>query len=310
MQTSPKFRLSPKVDLLLFDAFSNHCLANTVEPLRAANALSGRCLFDWRYLTLDGAPVESSSGLRVAPHAALLQGRDGALFVMPSYGVRGLDTKATERAMRGSAGRYTQVAGLDTGSWLMARAGLLDGRRATIHWDELTAFSEAFPELDAVRERFVIDGPCITCAGAMAAFDLILHLIAAAHGPMLALDVAQLFNTQDRAMPVRMGGRSVQRAVEIMGANLEHPLRIKTVAQQVGCTQKTLEHRMQSGLGATPQAIYRRLRLAEARKLVETSALPVAEIACRCGYDTASALTRAFRSEFATTPRDLRRGQV
>ncbi|WP_231704090.1 GlxA family transcriptional regulator [Cochlodiniinecator piscidefendens] len=304
----------PDFDILLFDHFSNHCLANTVEPLRAVNMISGKAHYNWRYLTVDGQPVQSSSGLQVAPHGALNDGQGTTLVLMPSYDFRAHQGWQNTRLLRASAKRYQYLAGLDTGSWLLAQAGLLDGYKATIHWEELTNFSEEFPEVEVHRERFLIDRDRITCSGAMAAFDLIMHLIIATHGPLLGLEVAQLFMTRDSARshttPSRTSARLVDRAVAIMQANLEKPLAIGQVAKQVGCTQKTLESKTHAELGTTPQTVYRRLRLNLARKLVIDSDLPVTEIACRCGYDNASAMTRAFKSEFSQTPRDFRKSSA
>lgn len=301
-----------RIDILLFDRFSNHCLANTVEPLRAANMLSGLSLYHWRFLTLDGQPVASSSGMEVTPNAALGPGSGDMLCVMPSYGVRSLDRWDVIRPLRRAAGQYQTLAGFDTGSWLLARAGLLEGRRATIHWDELTAFAEAFPDVLAVRERFVMEGDRITCSGAMAAFDLVSQLIAKAHGPLLAMDVAQLFMTNETVphagrMPL-VTGKTAARAVEMMQANLEHPLSIPALARSLGCTQKTLEARMRAALQATPQSVYLRLRLNHACQLLRDTDYPISEIAGRCGYENASAMTRAFRSAFRQTPRDFRQG--
>lgn len=312
MQNSPKSASLPiQIDILLFEAFSNHCLANTVEPLRAANTLSHRDLYAWRFLTADGCPVSSSSGMRVAPHGPLAQGAGEMLVVMPSYGVRRLDTADTARALRRAQGKYRTLAGFDTGSWLLARTGLLDGRRATIHWDELTAFAEAFPAVDAVRERFVIDGDRITCSGAMAAFDLVSHLIAAAHGPLLAMEVAQLFMSDSpvprgQTIPL-VAGKTVSRALSLMQDHLEQPIAIPDLARRLGCTQKTLEARMQAALHTTPQAVYQRLRLNRAHSLVCDTEQTVSEIATRCGYENASAMTRAFRKAFDATPTALRR---
>jgi len=297
-------------DILLFDQFSNHCLANTVEPLRAANTLGGGALYDWRFLTQNGGAVQSSSGLQVAPHAALDQARGDVLILMPSYAVRHIPARPLARALHSVAPRYAALAGFDTGSWLLAQAGLLDGYRATIHWDELTAFAERFANVEAVRERFVLDRDRITCSGAMAAFDLICHLIAEDHGPLLAMDVAHLFMSRDatRHTPAfgAKPGRLVNRALALMQDSIETPLSIPALARSIGCTQKTLETRMQAALNATPQAVYRRLRLTHARQLVEGTHLPIAEIAQRCGYENASAMTRAFRTLFAVTPKALR----
>ncbi|AZV78401.1 GlxA family transcriptional regulator [Parasedimentitalea marina] len=297
-------------DVLLFDNFSIHCLANTVEPLRAANTLSRNTLYQWRFLTLGGAPVVSSSGMQVAPHAALKEGAGTALMVMPSYGFRGLGGWDITKGLRAAANRYTYLAGLDTGSWLLASAGLLDGYRATIHWEELTGFAETFPDVNAQRERFVIDRDRITCSGAMAAFDLIMHLIGETHDPLLSMEVAQLFMSRDTAQSQpsvsRTKLRSVDRAISIMQEHLERPVSIADIAQLVGCTQRTLEQRIRAELKATPQAVYRRLRLNLARKLVSDTDQRVTEIAARCGYENASAMTRAFKAEFDLTPRQLR----
>ena len=311
MQNSEKIaQSSHRFDILLFDDFSNHCLANTVEPLRAANMLAGQSLYEWRFCTLDGGSVNSSSGLQVAPHGALADAVGDTLVLMPSYGVRRIAPRELNRTLYKIAQRYARLAGFDTGSWLLAQAGLLDGYTATIHWDELTSFAERFSDVDAVRERFVIDRDRITCSGAMAAFDLIIHLVAADHGPLLAMDVAQLFMSRDAVDPLvplaTGGGRTVNRAIALMQDTIETPLSIPALARRIGCTQKTLEMRMSATLQATPQTVYRRLRLTRARQLVTDTDLPVSEIAQRCGYENASAMTRAFGALFGQSPSQIR----
>ena len=300
------------IDVLLFDGFSNHCLANAIEPLRAANMISGQDLYHWRYVTLDGATATSSSGLQVTPHAALPETSGAMLLVMPSYGFRDITGWPITKHLRAAASRYRVIAGLDTGSWLLARAGLLDGARATIHWEELAAFSEAFPEIDTVRERFVIDQSRITCSGAMASFDLIMHLIGRDQGQLLALEVSQLFmsNTPSGVHSEYRNTRDkfVDRALALMNENLETPLPLAQLSDRVGCTQKSLERRVRNELGTTPQTVYRRLRLNFARKLVIETEQPILEVAYRCGYENASAMTRAFKAEFDCTPRGLRKG--
>lgn len=300
--------------VLLFDGFSNHCLANTVEPLRAANMLSGRELYVWEFLTLDGETAQSSSGLQVAPHRRLRDARGDMLAVMPSYGFRGHSGWATHLALRSASARFEAMTGLDTGSWLLAEAGLLDGRRATIHWEELTGFEERFPDIDVVRERFVIDRDRVTCSGAMAAFDLVLHLIGRDHGQALALEVSQLFMTRESARSHAGGAgsasRVVNRALAVMHEHLEDPLPIGEIARRVGRTQKALEARMAADFGASPQTVYRRLRLNLARKLVAETDLTVAEITLRAGYENPASMTRAFRAEFGTTPREIRRNSL
>ncbi|MFC3612563.1 GlxA family transcriptional regulator [Lutimaribacter marinistellae] len=297
--------------VLLFEGFSNHCLANTVEPLRAANSLSGKDLYRWQILGLESAPVTSSSGLAVTPQERLGHARGDMLMVMPSYGFRDHVGWAVQTGLRAAASRFQVMTGLDTGSWLMAEAGLLDGYRATIHWEEITGFAERFPQVDAVRERHVTDRDRITCSGAMAAFDMVLEFIARDHGQALALEVAQLFMTRDsaRSHGGLAGSRSstVNRALALMQEHLEDPLPIPDIARRVGRTQKALEARMRADLGAGPAVVYRRMRLNLARKLASETSLPVSEIALRTGYADASAMTRAFRAEFGLSPSALRR---
>ncbi|MEX3008675.1 GlxA family transcriptional regulator [Hoeflea sp. TYP-13] len=306
------YEATHRVGILLFEQFSNHCLANTMEPLRAANTLARRQLYKWRYLTLDGKPVASSSGLVVEPDAALRDELHGELlFLIPSYGYRKLATPGCLAAIRAASHRYDVLAGLDTGSWLLAEAGLLQDRRATIHWQELESFAERFPDIDVRRERFVIDGNRITCGGAMAAFDLISELIGIHYGEALRIEVGWLFMHEGApaTMPVQLAtpkSGPVQRAVRMMQEELESPLPVKEIARRVGQTQRALEQRFRRELGATPRTVYRRMRLLAARKLVDETEMPVSEIALRCGYENPSAMTRAFASEFGLTPRAVR----
>ena len=297
-------------NFLLSDGFSNHCLANMVEPLRAANTLSRRTLYSWQFFSPDGQPVQSSSGLLVTPHGALGDETGDVLVVMPSYGFLTLSTEATAQTLRAAAKRYGKLAGLDTGSWLLARAGLLDNRRATIHWDELSRFEEAFPNVHAVQERFVIDGNLMTCTGAMAAFDLSAALIRTDHGPLLSMEVAHLLMTHSvagrQSVPLKSRDSVVNRVLALMQANIETPLSIQDIARTIGCSQKKVETRIQAEMQTTPQALYRRLRLNLARKLAVETDQSVAEIASRCGYENASAMTRAFRAEFGQTPTAIR----
>lgn len=299
-----------RVGVLLFDAFSTHCLANAVEPLRAANTLARRQLYQWSYLGLDGAPVLSSSGLPVTPEARLADHPEGdLLLVIPSYDYTRHATPACLRALRAAAGRFRRVAGFDTGSWIMAAAGLLDGQRATIHWDELERFAEAFPDVKVTTDRFVAEGRMLSCGGGVTALELMLALIREAHGPMLALEVGALFMYGERALdaPVPPSpGNEVAAAVAVMRRHLEAPLPIAAIARRIDLSQRGLESAFRQQTGQSPRDVYIALRLNAARRMVEQTRLSVAEIAMRAGYDDASAFTRAFRRAFDATPQGLR----
>ncbi|MGR3616884.1 MAG: GlxA family transcriptional regulator [Paracoccaceae bacterium] len=305
----PSEDISRQVDILLFDAYSALCLANTVEPMRAANGFAGRTIYSWRFLTLDGSPALSSSGMEVRTHGRLSEFSGDLLIAMPSYDYYAHANVSCARALRAADGRYGQLAGFDTGAWLLAHAGLLDQTSATIHWEELERFAETFPDVNAVRVRQVQDRGRITCSGALAAFDAILDMIERDLGTALRLEVAALFMSPEATGDqgaILPRNKTVARAIALMQSHIESPLAIGEIARRTGRSQKDLENRIKTELGATPQAVYRRLRLIQARKLVLETDLGIAEIALRCGYEDPSAMTRAFRSEFAVTPRTLR----
>ncbi len=301
--------MTENIHFLLFDRFSALCLANSVEPLRAANDLSGKRLYSWRFLCLDDAPVQSSSRMAVMADDRLRDQGGDLLVVLPSYDFRAHATVSTTRALRAAARRYRAMGGFDTGAWLLAQAGLLDGYQATIHWEELSAFEERFPEVTAVRARQVVDRDRVTCTGALAAFDLMLDRIGAIHGAALRLEVAMLFMAAGATPsegPTIARSRTVGRAMSAMRGAIEQPLPLTEIAARAGCSLRELEHRVKKEMGDTPSAIYRRIRLISARKAVLETHLPIAEVALRAGYEDASAMTRAFKAEFGVTPRALR----
>lgn len=296
------------IGILLFPEFSNLGLANAVEPLRAANDLSGRKLYHWRYLGLGTDPIRSSSGLPVAPEAALRDASGDLLIVCPSYGYDALATPACRRALQSAARRFHRLAGVDTGAWLLAAAGLLDGYRATCHWDELARFAEHFPEVDVTGARHVIDRDRLSSGGATTTLELMLKIIETTHGAMLSHEVAGLFMLgEGGAQLPRAAVPRLRAAAALMRRHVETPLSVDALAEKLGLTRKALEQAFRESGGPAPARLYRRIRLNEARRLVLETSQSIAEIAGRCGYADPAAMTRAFRAEFGTTPRTLRR---
>jgi AraC family carnitine catabolism transcriptional activator len=308
MQVSQK--LSREVGILLFRDFSMHALANTVEPLRAANTLAGRSLYRWRYLGMIQGQVVSSSGLPVWADCALRDHAGGSiLFIVSSYGNEQLRTPKILRSIAAAATRFETMAGIDTGSDLMAAAGLLSGHRATIHWDELARFAETYPDIDVSDARTVHDGKRLSCGGAMTAFDLAIDLIGKHHGAMLRLEVASLFMHGERATTdpaPQIADRVVLAAVALMRRHIEYPLSVPDIAKRLSTPLRRLETLCRINTNRSPRALYRRIRLQEAQRFVRNTSLPIAEIATRCGYEDASAMTRAYKAEFDTTPRATR----
>lgn len=293
--------------MLLFDGFSNLCLANAVEPLRAANTLARRELYQWNFLSLGAAPIRSSSGLPVQATQLSSQSFGAYLFVMPSYGHEALATTGSARTLRAASKRFETLVGLDTGSYLLAHAGLLDGHRATCHWDILGPASEAFPEVTFTEDRFIIDRNRASCGGATTTLELMLELIERRHGAPLSFEVAALFMYGERAPdhdPNRLipTHRSVKAAAAVMRRHVEEPLGIDDIAKQLNLSRRALELAFQTHAQSSPGQLYRSIRLSEARRRLEQTRDSVAEIALRSGYRDATAMARAFKAEFGITP--------
>ncbi len=306
---------------LLFDGFSNLVLANAIEPLRAANQLSGQELFRRSLLTVTGEVALSSSRIVVRPDAPLAEAAPfDVLFVVAGYDFRQRATAAVRSALGRAAAHTRKVAGLDTGSWLLAAAGLIDGQRATIHWQELESFAEAFPNVHVSSERYVVDGRTISAGGASTVLDLMLRLIRERCGDALTFDVMNLFIYDvERAYERPHRGARSRRllelspklisAITLMRRAVETPLTIAEVADQVATSQRSLARDFQREFAMAPGHYYQLVRLKAAQRLVEETGLSVAEIAVRTGYSSAATLSRAFSRQFRTTIRNVRRAR-
>ncbi|MGB1213576.1 MAG: GlxA family transcriptional regulator [Pikeienuella sp.] len=305
------------VDLLVLPETSLMSLAAVMEPMRGANRVAGRDLFRWRLWSVDGAVPVSSSGLPIAVEGKLGESRADAVIAFSSFNVDQYGAAALP-ILRRAARRGAAMGGVEAGSWLLARAGLLEGRRATTHWEDLDAFAVAHPEVDVRPDRFVIDGMRFTTGGASPALDMMLHLVRERAGYAIALDVASLFiydqarsaeEPQAQVSLGRLGWRAprLREAVGLMEAHLSDPISISALARQVGCSERRLGELFKERLGVSPYAYYLTLRLNAGRRLVLESPLMMADIAAETGFTSASAFARAFRGRFGESPGHARR---
>jgi transcriptional regulator GlxA family with amidase domain len=288
-----------------------------MEPLRAANRVSGQLLYRWRLLSADGAPVATSSEVPI-PVMGRFDGdvRPDALAVLASFDV-------TRRArpvlptLRRLARRGVPLGGIEAGSWVLGLAGVLDHHRATTHWEDLDEFASAFPAVEVVPDRFVVDRDRFTTGGATPALDMMLELIRAQHGMSLALDVASVF-IYEQARPaaepqriVAMGRLAlseprVARAVRAMEETIAAPLPLAAIAAGVGVSLRTLELLFRAELGTSPHGYYLDLRLNAARRMLSHPGHRIADIAEASGFGSPSAFARAWRARFGESPRQAR----
>ncbi len=307
------------VTFLLIEQFSMLSVASAIEPLRGANRLMAREAYRWRLISCDGADVPASNGMVVSVDGQLSD--DGAsdyLFVCagldadPPYRTKlnvGLHQAARSGAVLGS---------LSAGTLILARAGLLDGYRSTIHWEFQPAFEEEFPELETSPGLYVIDRDRWTGSGGITGMDMMLGLIARDHGPVLGRSVGNQFQIdqiRNAAVHQRPGHMErtetlpapLQQAVNLMMANIELPLKMDELAEQSGLNLRRMERMFNSHLGTAPAQFYRRLRLEKARDLLLHTNLPTLEVACLTGFSSSSHFAMAYQRQYGMRPSEARR---
>ena len=296
--------------------------ASAVEPLRAAVAISGRPLYAWAHLTIDGAPVASSSGVTITPDLALEAASELDLLLVCAGGNPATFVhEPTFAKLRALATFGLAIGGMSGGTWILARAGLLGGRRATIHWDHIPALLEDHPDLALERSLWVIDRDRITCAGGLASFDLMVELIGRRHGADLALRVCEWYlHTRTRSgddaqrLSLRERWRTTNdrllKVLAVMEERLEEPVGRAALAAIAGVTVRQLERLFAAHLGTTLGDHYLGLRLDRARTLLRQTSLSVAEIAVACGFAAAGHFARVYRARFGRTPTGERRPEI
>lgn len=308
-----------KVTLLILSGSSLMCVASAVDPLRAANRVAGETMFDWKIVTVDGQPAITTSGLPIVASGAFETGeKPDVLVLVGGFGTRDHVSHGLVSAVRRVARAARACGGVEAGTWLLGRAGLLEGRTATTHWEDMEDFAAAFPGADVRPDRYVIDGPVFTAGGASPTFDLMLHLIRTRLGMAVALDVASVFiydqaKAATDAQPLVSLGRldgydpRLAQAIRMMEAHVDEPLTIAAIARRIGVTSRALEMVFRKSIGETPGAYYLRLRLNAARRLVLDTRVAMADIAARTGFSSAAAFSRAFSKAFGEAPVRLRR---
>jgi transcriptional regulator GlxA family with amidase domain len=311
--------LPERFGMVLMPRFPLMAFTSVVEPMRAANRLSHRSLYAWELVSRDGGPVTASSGVQIIPDQGI-ETADGyaSVVVCSGFDAERCEDKSLFAWLRRQARRGANVGAVSTGTYILARAGLLDDYRCTIHWENLAGFREAFPHLDATHELFEIDRDRVTCSGGTAALDMMLSMITMQHGRDLAVAVAEQFiheRIRDMGAPQRMSLRArlgvshprLLSIVSMMEENLEEPLSRADLAARAGLSTRQLERLFRKYLARTPTRYYLELRLDRARQLLVQTSLSVLDVALACGFVSASHFSKCYREYYQRTPREERR---
>lgn len=299
---------------VLLDNFSLLCFSTAVESLRIANRMSGRSLYEWIIIGEGGESAACSAGTVFQLDDDLVDmGRDDTIMVCSGIDVQNATTKKVLGWLRREARKGLVIGGLCTGAYSLAKAGLLDGRRATIHWENQDSFSEEFDEVTLTKSVFVVDKNRMTTAGGTSSIDLMLKIIADDHGEDLANAVAdQLIyssirtdqDTQRLSVPTRIGVRhpKLSQVIQIMENNIEEPISPSILAQDVGMSTRQLERLFRRYLNRSPKRYYMELRLQKARNLLMQTDMSVINVALACGFASPSHFSKCYRAHYDTTP--------
>lgn len=305
---------------VLVERFTMASFAAAIEPLRLANRLAGRPLYDWRLIGEGMGFATCSNGARVMLDGGLEDAARGdTVLVCGGVDVARAATRPLLAWLRRADRRGARLGALCTGAWVLAEAGLLDGRRCTIHWENQDGFAEEFPDVTLIRTVFVDDGNRLTAAGGTAAIDLVLRQIARDHGSELAAQVAdQMIHTAIRSeedhqrisMPGRIGPRHPRLAQVLarMEANIEDPVSPARLAVEAGLSPRQLERLFARYLGRSPKRYYMDIRLERAHNLLAQTEMSVMEIALACGFVSTAHFSKCYRASYGRTPFRQRAG--
>ncbi len=299
---------------VLLDNFTMLCFACALESLRIANRMANKKLYDWAIAGEGGGIARCSNGTEFKLNMDLGElAREDVVMVCGGIEVQAATTKKMVSWLRREARKGVTMGGLCTAGYTLAKAGLLDGKKATIHWENQDSFAEEFEDVKLTKSVFVVDGNRITTAGGTASIDLMLKIIADDHGEELANAVAdQLIyssirtdqDTQRLSIPTRIGVRhpKLSRVIQMMEQNIEEPISPATLAHDVGMSTRQLERLFRRYLSRSPKRYYMELRLQKARNLLMQTDMSVINVALACGFASPSHFSKCYRAHYGTTP--------
>ena len=299
---------------LLLEQFTLLSFSCAVECLRLANRLAGESLYSWRLIGEGGGHVTCSLGISLPVDGDLCEtGRDDTILVCGGVNIERHSTKPVINWLRREARRGAKIGGLCTASHSLAAAGLLDGKRATIHWENQDSFAETFDEVVLTKSVFTVDGNRMTTAGGTSSIDLMLKIIAQDYGEELANSVAdqQLYSSirtdqdsQRLSVPARIGVRhpKLSKVIQMMEHYTEEPISPSALAADVGMSTRQLERLFRRYLSRSPKRYYMELRLQKARNLLMQTDMSVINVALACGFASPSHFSKCYRAHYNTTP--------
>ena len=325
MNTIRKNKLPSRFGFLLLNDFTLISLSSAIAPLRMANRICGGNDYTWKTLSMTGEAVSASDGLSVNVDSAIddeniLDGLD-AVIVCGGRRVKNNSSKALSVWLRSVDKQGVGLGAICTGSYILADAGLLDGYSCSIHWENLAALADQFPNVNVSKSIFTIDRDRITCSGGTTPVDMMLHIIGSQYGPDLSAGIAEQFiyerirqSDDEQRIPLRFSdGRQSEKllvAAERMDANIREPISQEDLAAYVGLSRRQLQRLFQRYLSCTPSSYYLKIRLQRAKQLLRQTSHSIVEISVSSGFISSSHFSKAYREMYGHSPSSERQRTV
>jgi transcriptional regulator GlxA family with amidase domain len=310
-------KLPTRFGFLLINDFTLISMSSAVEPLRMANRICKKEVYKWKTISETGEPVCASDGLSVnvdcgIEQADALLGVD-VLVVCGGWNVEQNTTEPVIRWLRSASQGQVGFGSTCTGSYLLAKAGLLDGYRCSVHWENIGAMTDLFPKVHVSRSVYTIDRRRFTCSGGTSPVDMMLYLIKRECGPEVSAGVAEQFiyerirrSGEKQRVPLKhvVGNQSEKLiiAVELMEANVREPISQVDIASYTSVSRRQLQRLFQRYLLCTPSRYYSQIRLARARELLHQTSMSLVEISTLTGFISSSHFSKSYKEHFGHSP--------
>lgn len=317
MKITKTDQLPQRFGFLLLNDFTLISLSSAIEPLRMANRICGDSEFFWKTLSLDGDAVSASDGLSVNVDCNVVD--EDALQDLDTVivcGGRKIEKNTSKRLatwLKSVNKQGIALGAICTGSYVLAEAGLLDGYRCSIHWENMAALTDLFPNIAVSRNIFTIDKDRFTSSGGATPLDMMLHFIRLRCGADVSAGVAEQFiferirrSDDEQRVPLRHAeGRQSEKlvvAVELMDANVKEPISHEELASYVGLSRRQLQRLFQRYLSCTPSNYYLQIRLQRARQLLRQTSNSIVEVAVSTGFISSSHFSKAYKENYGCSP--------
>jgi transcriptional regulator GlxA family with amidase domain len=285
--------------------------------MRGANRLSARELYRWEYFAPDDEAVTASCGITV-PTRPLSTAKDlKTLIIVAPNTAQQFEHTGTIKILQSLDRQGVNLGSASSGSFILARAGLLNDCRCTIHWENIPVFKELYPQVEVAFTLYEIDERRMTCSGGTAALDMMLKLIENDYGRKLVQQISQQFqhdrirteiDSQQMAdrIDLAMSAPKLIDVINLMENNIEVPLSLPTIAEKCRLSLRQIERLFHKYRDLTPSQYYLSLRLMHAKQLLLNTNRSVIDISIATGFETQSYFTACYRKHFGSSPRNHR----